>query len=205
VWLHLLISENRKTVVETTISAVTRCLFQILPARDDTGTPAEIFDEALAIVSKVVGLWRRSSQMALYTAAREYFESVPIVREGEASPSTSPSTASGHPGVRENQNRGATISIAEGVETFSTSVVTEILTEASIEGDNESLRQARISMVLAFVRQPPAADITRATRAARGKITTALKGWRAIERSRTLQKDIDEALEANQQTLARAE
>jgi len=55
-WLHLLISGNRKTMVETTISAVARCLFQILPTRDDTGTPAEIFDEALAIVSKVEGL-----------------------------------------------------------------------------------------------------------------------------------------------------
>lgn len=183
---------NSRNVVETTISAVATCIFQILSAKDDAGITAEIFQEALVMISKVEGLRQRSSQMALYTAAREYFEVVPRRAENQLSPSTDVENS----GAREGENRSGKASMAEAVESFSTSVVMEILTEASIDGDHESLRQARIRMVLAFVRQPPCAETTPATVAAREKIKTALEGWRSTERSRPLQKDIDEALEA---------
>jgi hypothetical protein len=81
----------------------------------------------------------------------------------------------------------------------------KILEEAPFDRDSENIRLARIRMVLALVRQLPSSLIrSSATTDARDRIDQILKRWRATERSRSLQKDIDDALEANQQLFKRA-
>lgn len=200
--MHLLIWVNSRDTVETTFSAIATCVFKILPARHDAGHPTDIFDAAIEIVVKVEESRRKSSRIALYTAAREYFEWVPT-----ASPKGSPAiTTMNDSRAKGDEDRSGKASNSEGVEIFSMAVVVKILEGASIDTDSENIRIARIRMVLAFVRQSPSPSQLisgSATIAARGKISTILKRWRSAERSRPLQKDIDEALEANQQALER--
>jgi len=198
-WLQRLISVTSKSVVETTFSAIAACVFQLLPAKDKAGVPTDIFDEALAIVVKVEAFRRKSSQIALYNAAREYFGPVPPVSESRILSGTAMEKAN----AEAIENQDGQHSIREEVETFSTAVVVKILEEPSIDADNENIRLARIKMVLAFLRQFPSVS-SAATIAAREKIGTSLKPWKSAERSRPLQKNIDEALEANQQALERA-
>ena len=192
--MYLLISVNSKNVVETTISAVATCVFQIMPVKGSAGTQAAIFDEALALIRKIQELQGKSSQMALYTAAREYLESVRRMSENRINASTALKSSS----AEGDENWGGTISISEEVETFSRTVVLEILASQDFGSAHDLLRQALVKMVLAFVRQSPPASTSTDAVAARGKLSTILTEWRVVERSRPLQKDLDEALEANQ-------
>jgi hypothetical protein len=184
-------------------TAIATCVFQILPAKNDAGASAVIFDEALAIVRKVEERRQKSSRVALYTAAREYFEGA-----STASDNGNSASAAMKGSLAGDESRSGHASISEGVETFSTAVILQILDAAPIDIDSENVRQARIRTVLAFLHQtPPAAagpNSNPATSAARGQIAVTLKQWRAIERARPLQSDLDLAIEANQQTLDRA-
>jgi hypothetical protein len=142
-------------------------MFQVLPTKDNASSSAEIFDPAIEIVREIEKLGQKSSRMALYTAAREYF----------GSSATGDDFVSG------------------GVELFSMAVVVQILEEAPIDRDSENVRLARIRMVLAYVRQTPSLPARSSTlSAAHAKIHQILKEWRATERSRPLQKEIDDAL-----------
>lgn len=200
-WLHLLISNISKDIVETTFSAIARCVFQILPDRDIAGAFAGLFSAAIAIVRRIEELGQKSSRLVLYTAAREYFEFVPTASAREISASTAMHEAS----AAVEQGNSRSISISGEFESFSSEVVVKILEEAPLDRDSENIRLARIRMVLALVRQLPSSLIrSSATTDARDQIDQILKKWRATERSRSLQKDIDDALEANQQVLKRA-
>lgn len=165
-------------------------MFQVLPTRDNASSSAEIFNPAVEIVRKIEKLGQKSSRMALYTAAREYFETA-SAKESSASPAMDGSSATGDDFV------------SGEVETFSMAVVVQILEEAPIDRDSENIRLARIRMVLAFVRHMPSVSARSSTAsAAREKIRKILEEWRATERSRPLQKEIDDALlETNQQAL----
>lgn len=178
-------------MIESTLSAIATCMFQVLPTRDDASS-AETFTPAVEMVRKIEKLGQKSSRMALYTAAREYFETA-SAKEISASPAMDGSSATGIDFV------------SGGVETFSRAVVLQILEEAPIDRDGENVRLARIRMVLAFVRQtPPVSGRSSTASAARGKIHEILKAWRATERSRPLQTEIDDALletKTNQQGL----
>ena len=173
-------------------------MFQILPGKDNTSPFAGLFSAAIAIVSRIEELGQKASRLALYTAAREYFELVPTASVDETSAGTATHEA--------NAEIGRSISISgEEVESFSSEVVVKILEAAPFDRDSENIRQARIKTVLALVRQLPSGwTRSSATTAARDRTDQILKEWRRSERTRSLQKDIDDALEANQQTLKRA-
>jgi hypothetical protein len=163
-------------------------VFQVLPARDNANPSAEEFDAAVEMVRKIEEFGQKAGRMALYTAAREYFESASATENSASTAIDVPSTASDDV-------------IPGGVETFSMALVVQILEEAPIDRDTEQIRLARIRMVEVCVRQSAsAARRSSAASAARGKIDKILTTWRATERSRPIRKYIDNALQANKQT-----
>lgn len=132
-----------------------------------------MFNAAVDMVRKIEELGQTSGRVALYTAAREYFESV---------------------------SAEDTRVVSGEVETFSMAVVVQILDKVPIDRDSENIRLLRIRTVMACVRQnPPAHSRSSTASASRGKIDKILTEWRATERSRSIQKDIGDALEANKQ------
>lgn len=140
------------------------------------------------MVRKTEEFGQKAGRMALYTAAREYFESASATESSATTAIDGPSTA------------GSDL-ILGGVETFSMAVVVQILEGGSIDRDTEQIRLARIRMVEVCLRQGASTSgRSSPASAARGKIAKTLTAWRATERSRPVQKYIDNALEANNQT-----
>jgi hypothetical protein len=164
-------------------------VFQVLPARDNANPSAEVFDAAVEMVRKIEEFGQKAGRMALYTAAREYFESASATENSASTAIDVPSTA------------GDDDVIPGGVETFSIALVVQILEEAPIDRDTEQIRLARIRMVEVCVRQSAsAARRSSAASAARGRIDKILTTWRTTERSRPIREYIDNALQANKQT-----
>ena len=199
-WLALLILVISRNVVEATMSAVATCVFQILPVRENADVQAPMFDDALSISRKIEGSQRKTSQMALYTAAREYFESFSTMADNQTLAGSTAKSSS----AERDENRSGSVSMSEVVETFSMTIVTEIIAAHDFGTAHDTLRQAIVKLVLALIRQLPSAT-TPVRVAARGQLSTILKKWRSTERSRPLQKHLDEALEANQKAIDGAE
>ena len=176
----LQLTQSSKDLVEKTLVASSKCLFQVLSA----SSSSEVLESSMWIVGQLRSSPIRPIRLALYQGAKDFVETMSEVdRKGP------------HLGERVNtMENHSEKSMTKEVEVFITRAILALLQDngqtslSSYIDDPENLRRARVSLGLAAVNVDVAQVLPL------GELESLFNAWLTVERSRPLRDDIQKAI-----------